>query len=275
LRLTCSSLSLYPLSPVQAVRTIAELGFPALDLVGIPSFPIPHVDVARRDPAELRRLSDAVERAGVEVASVVTVASDGLDRWDAEEIDARVGWAVRASEAVGAARLVLDAGNPVPGERVDRAQALARWRTMFHAAFAKTSAAGVALALEAPHTGTLAERYDELDELLMVLGLPDVGIDYDTSHVFRSGTSVEAGLAFVGDRLVKVALRDVDASGEFCRPGAGLIDFAQLLALLEARGYAGDLVIELETPGVEAPEDQRREIELTREYVEGLLAPPP
>jgi sugar phosphate isomerase/epimerase len=273
MRLTCSSLSLYPLTPVQAVRTIADLGFPALDLVGIPSFPIPHVDIARRDPAERARLSSAVERAGVEVASVVTVPSDGLQRWDTEEIDARVGWAVQVCGALGARRLVLDAGNPVPGEQIPRAQALARWRAMFVAAFEKTSRAGVALALEAPHTGTLAERYDEVDELLMVLGLPEVGIDYDTSHVFRSGTSLEDSLAFVGERLVKVALRDVDAGGEFARPGQGLVDFRRLLELLSARGYEGDLVIELETPGVEDPADQRREIELTREYVEGLLAP--
>jgi sugar phosphate isomerase/epimerase len=273
MRLTCSTLSLYPLTPEQAIDAIADMGFPALDLVGIPSFPIPHVDIARRDPAELQRLAAAVEAAGVEVASVVTVASDGLDTWDAEEIDARVGWAVKACGAIGAGRLVLDAGNPVPGEEVDREHALTRWRAMFHAAFGKASAAGVALALEAPHTGTLAETYDQVQELLAVLDLPSVGIDFDTSHVFRSGTSLDAALEIVGDRLVKVALRDVDSAGEFARPGQGQVDFRQLFTLLEARGYAGDMVIELETPGIEEPDDQRREIELTREFVQGLLAP--
>jgi sugar phosphate isomerase/epimerase len=273
MRLTCSTLSLYPLTPEEAIEVIADMGFPALDLVGIPSLPTAHVDVIRRDPAELGRVSAAVEQAGLEVASVVTVPSDGLDRWDASEIDARVGWAVQMCRAIGAGRLVLDAGNPVPGEQIDRTEALARWRAMFHAAFEKTSAGGVALALEAPHTGTLAETYDQVRELLTVLDLPEVGIDYDTSHVFRSGTNFEDSLAFVGDRLVKVALRDVDAAGEFARPGRGLVDFRRLFTLLEARGYAGDMVIELETPGVEDPADQRREIELAREFVQGLLAP--
>jgi sugar phosphate isomerase/epimerase len=273
MRLTCSTLSLYPLAPAEAIDAIADMGFPALDLVGIPSFPIPHVDVARRDPAELRRLSGAVEGAGIEVASVVTVPSDGLPRWDAREIDERVEWAVQVCGAIGAGRLVLDAGNPIPGEEIERPAALARWRAMFHAAFEQTSAAGVALALEAPHTGTLAEQYDEVDELLMVLGLAEVGIDFDTSHVFRSGATFEDSLAFAGDRLVKVALRDIDSAGEFARPGTGLVDFSRLFALLEARGYTGDLVIELETPGVEEPTDQLREIELAREFVQGLLAP--
>lgn len=273
MRLTCSTLSLYPLAPEEAIAAIADLGFPALDLVGIPTFPIPHVDVASRDPTELTRLSAAVDAAGIEVASVVTVPSDGLDRWDAREIDARVGWAVQACGAVGAGRLVLDAGNPVPGERVGREHALERWRAMFDAAFEKTSAAGVALALEAPHAGTLAERYDEVRELLAMLDNPSVGIDFDTSHVFRSETSLDDALEIVGDRLVKVALRDVDAAGEFARPGQGLVDFRRLFTLLEARGYRGDLVIELETPGIEDPTDQRREIELTREFVQGLLAP--
>src|ERR1700733_815907 len=273
MRLTCSTLSLYPLTPEAAIEAIAEVGFPALDLVAIPSPPTPHVDVGRRDPAELRRLSAAVEAAGVEVASVVTVPSDGLEEWDAAEIDERVGWAVRACGAIGAGRLVLDAGNPVPGEQVDRARALTRWRAMFQAAFDKTSAAGISLALEAPHTGTLAERYDQVVELLTELDRPEVGIDFDTSHVFRSGTSLEEALEIVGDRLVKIALRDVDSSGEFARPGQGLVDFRRLFTLLEARGYAGDMVIELETPGIEDPTDQLREIELTREFVEGLLAP--
>ncbi len=272
MRLTCSSLSLYSVGPEDAIETIAQLGFPALDLVAIPTFPLPHLDFARRDPADLARLAALAERRGVEVASVVTVPSDGLSRWDRNEIDARVEWAVRAAQALGAARLVLDAGNPIPGETVARSEAIARWRAMMQAGFERTSAAGIALALEAPHTGTLAERYDEVAELLSALALPAVGIDYDTSHVQRSGTSLEESLRLVGDRVVKVALRDIDDDGEFCRPGQGRVDFARLLTLLRERGYGGDLVLELETPGIEDPGDQRREIELARDYVEGLLA---
>jgi sugar phosphate isomerase/epimerase len=272
MRLTCSSLSLYPLTPEEAIATIADLGFPALDLVGIPSFPTPHVDVVRRDAEELLRLRGAAKAARIEVASIVTVPSDGLDLWDANEIDARAGWAANVADALGAQRVVLDAGNPIPGERVARRDAVERWRAMFDSAFEKTCAAGVALALEAPHTGTLAERYDEVKELLEALGNPAVGIDYDTSHVYRSGSSLEDSLEITGDRLVKVALRDIDTGNEFARPGSGLVDFPRLFELLAARGYDGDLVIELETPGIEDPRDQRREIELAREYVEGLLA---
>lgn len=272
MRLTCSSLSMYPLAPEEAIAIIAELGFPALDLVGIPSFPIPHVDVARRDGKEISRLKNAANRAGIEVASIVTVPSDGLDRWDADEIDARAAWAVRVAEGLGASRVVLDAGNPVPGEQIERRDALGRWRVMFSRAFEAASAADISLAVEAPHTGTLAEHYDQVVELLEVLAIPEVGLDYDSSHVFRSGTSLEESLEITGDRLVKVALRDVDDSDEFARPGQGRVDFLGLFGLLSARGYDGDLVIELETPGIEDPRDQRREIELSREYVESLLA---
>jgi sugar phosphate isomerase/epimerase len=272
MRLTCSSLSLYPLAPDDAIATIGELGFPALDLVGIPSFPIPHVDVARRDRGEISRLKAAADQAGIEVASIVTVPSDGLGRWDAKEIDARAAWAVRVAEGLGARRVVLDAGNPVPGEQLERREALERWRAMFSRAFEASSNAGVALAVEAPHTGTLAERYDQVQELLDVLAIPEVGVDYDSSHVFRSGTSLEESLEITGDRLVKVALRDVDDSDEFARPGQGRVDFPGLFGLLFARGYDGDLVIELETPGIEDPRDQRREIELSREYADSLLA---
>jgi sugar phosphate isomerase/epimerase len=268
---TCSSLSLYSLPAAEAMAAIAGLGFPAMDLVGIPTLEPVHIDVARRDPVELRYLAHAAETTGLEVANVVTVPSDGLARWDSAEINARVGWAVTAGRAVGAHRLVLDAGNPVPGEQVDRRQAVARWRAMIAEAQRLTADAGLALAVEMPHTGTLAERFDQVVELLQALDLPDVGIDFDTSHVYRSGTSFDESWRQVGDRVVKVSLRDVDAKGEFCRPGTGCVDFPRLFGLLAAQKYRGDLVIELETPGVIDASEQSREVGLARAYVESNL----
>jgi sugar phosphate isomerase/epimerase len=272
LRLTCSSLSLYTVPPDEAISTIAELGFRAMDLVGIPSLEPTHLDVARRDPAELERLAQAIQRSGMELASVVTVPSDGLERWDADEINARVAWAVRACQAAGAKRLVLDAGNPIPGESVERAEALARWKAMITEAIKLTRQAGVALTVEAPHTGTLAEKFDQVEELLNVMDLPAVGLDYDTSHVYRSGTSTADSWRLVGGRVVKVALRDVGQDGEFCRPGSGCVDFPSLFRLLRTSGYRGDMVIELETPGITEAADQRSEIELTRTFVQETLA---
>jgi sugar phosphate isomerase/epimerase len=242
-----------------------------MDLVAIPPLEPIYLDVARPVPHELQLLSRAVGDAGLEIATVVTVPSDGLSSWDSAEIDARVGWAVRACQAAGAKRLVLDAGNPIPGEQVERATAIERWAAMIHQAHRLASQAGVAFAVEMPHTGTLAERFDQVEEMLGAMDLPDVGVDYDTSHVHRSGTSTDESFRLVGDRVVKVALRDVGDDGEFCRPGTGRVDFSRLFALLKQRKYSGDLVIELETPGVTEPADQIREVELTREFVEATL----
>ncbi|OLC47920.1 MAG: hypothetical protein AUH80_04105 [Chloroflexi bacterium 13_1_40CM_4_65_16] len=271
MRLTCSSLSLYNAAPVEAIEMIAGLGFAALDLVGIPTFDTPHLDVARRDLSELDRLLRAVTSAKVEVANVVTVPTDGLQDWDFSEIGARVDWAVRACEALGAPRLVLDAGNPVGRGPVERPAALARWKSMFDEAYRLTSNRGISLAVEAPHTGTLAERFDQVEELLAVMNLPAVGVDFDTSHVFRSGSSFEEGWHVVGDRVIKVSLRDVDREGEFCSPGDGEVDFPRLMRLLRARQFVGDLAIELETPGITLVADQRREIELARTFLEGVM----
>jgi sugar phosphate isomerase/epimerase len=272
MRLTCSSLSLFSARPDEAIAIVAELGFPAIDLVGIPTLPPSHVDYAGRDPGTLQALVEAVGHAGIEVATIVAIPTDGLDHWDATEIDARVAWAVRACEALQCRRLVLDAGNPPADGHIERSADIARWKAMIDAAFVLTSAAGVTLTVEAPHTGTLAERFDEVQELVAALDNPAIRLDYDTSHVARSATSTDDGLEVVGDRLEKVALRDVDADGEFCRPGTGRVDFAHVFARLRERGYTGDLVIELETEGIEDVAGQRREIELTKAYVEGLLA---
>jgi sugar phosphate isomerase/epimerase len=271
-RLTCSSLSLYSLPATEVIATVAKLGFPAMDLVGIPTLEPIHLDVARRDPQELQLLARSVADAHVEIATIVTVPSDGLSHWDSTEINARVGWAVSACRAVSARRLVLDAGNPIPGEKVERRQAVARWKAMINHAHELTSHARVAFAVEMPHTGTLAERFDQVEEMLDAMDLPDVGLDYDTSHVYRSGMSTDESLRLIGDRVVKVALRDVGEDGEFCRPGTGRVDFRRLFTLLKQRKYAGDMVIELETPGVTEAADQICEVELTREFVEATLA---
>ena len=70
MRLTCSSLSLFSATPEEAIAIVAELGFPAIDLVGIPTLPAAHVDYAGRDPATLDALEDAIARAAIEVATV-------------------------------------------------------------------------------------------------------------------------------------------------------------------------------------------------------------
>jgi sugar phosphate isomerase/epimerase len=273
MRLTCSSLSLFSAPPEEAIAIVTELGFPAIDLVGIPTLPPPHVDYAGRDPATLRSLAAAVAHAGLDVASVVAVPADGLAHWDAGELDARVAWAVQACTELGCRRLVLDAGAAPADGHIERGADISRWRAMVERGFELTSAAGVTLTVEAPHTGTLAESYDEVVELLSAIDNPEIRIDYDTSHVARSGTSTDESLEIIGDRLEKVALRDIDRDGAFCRPGTGVIDFAHLFAALRRRGYSGDVVIELETEGIEDVAGQRREIELTKVYIEGLLSP--
>ena len=175
MRLTCSSLSLFSATPEEAIAIVAELGFPAIDLVGIPTLPPAHVDYAGRDPATLDALDDAIARAGIEVATVVAIPTDGLEHWDAEEIDARVAWAVHACTRLGCGRLVLDAGNPPADGHIERGADIARWKAMIDHAFALTSAAGVTLTVEAPHTGTLAERFDEVQELLAAIDNPRSG----------------------------------------------------------------------------------------------------
>ena len=62
MRLTCSSLSLYTVPQDEVIALIAELGFPAMDLVGIPSLEPTHLDVGRRDPAELQHLAKSIEK---------------------------------------------------------------------------------------------------------------------------------------------------------------------------------------------------------------------
>ena len=152
-----------------------------------------------------------------------------------------------------------------------RKGAIDRWVRMVHLAVAAAKSQGVQVAVESPHRGSLAETLPETQELLAAAALPDLGIDYDTSHIYNSGASVQESLDVLGERIVHVALRDAMADGQFATPGDGKYDFSALFAGLRALDYKGDVVLELEPPEDLPVEAKMAETRRARDYIESLL----
>jgi inosose dehydratase len=120
---------------------------------------------------------------------------------------------------------------------------------------------GVTAALH-PHAGSLVETAAEVER---VLARSDIGICLDTGHFIIGGLDPVEFARAVGERVVHVHLKDVDAqlarrvgAGELtmaeavrrglCVPlGDGDAGIADVFRLLDARGYDGWLVLEQDT----------------------------
>jgi len=121
------------------------------------------------------------------------------------------------------------------------------------------------------HAGSYVEFEDEIDRLMADSA---AGLCVDTGHAAYAGVRPETLIERYGPRVRHVHLKDVDgdvlayaraaelsfwdaiAQRVFCPLGAGVVDFAAVIAALGAIGYAGHATIEQDrVPGAGAPLD--------------------
>jgi sugar phosphate isomerase/epimerase len=89
--------------------------------------------------------------------------------------------------------------------------------------------------------------------VLQQIGRPNVRVNYDTANVeFYGGVSAVADLPHCLEMLIHCHLKDKGAEGRvwnFPAVGAGHVDFAGVLAILEQGGYSGPFSVEIEFQG--------------------------
>lgn len=124
------------------------------------------------------------------------------------------------------------------------------------------SEAGIRLAFH-HHVGTIIETQSDIMRLLECTGSA-VGLTFDSGHATFGGADAVEVLRAVAPRVAHVHFKDVrpavlrdtrtsDKSfltsvldGAFTVPGDGVIDFASMVTILKAAGYAGWVVVEAE-----------------------------
>ena len=141
-----------------------------------------------------------------------------------------------------------------------------------------------------PHVGTLVERPDEVDKVLLGSQIP---LCLDTGHLLIGGTDPAELAARVPDRIAHTHLKDVDAglaarvrAGELTysaavragmyRPlGSGDVDITAIVSGLEAHGYDGWYVMEQDTILSAEPaagEGPSRDVRDSLAFITGLNA---
>jgi 2-keto-myo-inositol isomerase len=254
--------------------------------------PLPKVlDIARQtgwDAVELRRID--FERAAAEGQSeaqvVDLVANSGLR---VSAVGVTFGWMfadadereplLRTFERSCAAAAAL--GSSIVMSPVDRGtgsvqQAAAGIREVGEIA----ARHGVKLALE---FNSQAAQFNSLESVREALGLaahPACGLLLDTYHLQRSGRFGRSFDEVRPEEIVYVQYSDVPRDGlqpgyatDRLPPGAGVIDFGEVRALLTDKHYAGPLSYEAPNPAAWARDPAQVAHEALQASREALLAP--
>jgi inosose dehydratase len=191
--------------------------------------------------------------------------------------------------AAGAGMIVLAAATGQRGYDTRPALDSGGWRTLLanlDRVAARARERGVSLALH-PHAGTMVESREDVGR---VLDGSDVPLCLDTGHLLIGGTDPAELVAAAAGRVAHTHLKDVDATlagkvraGEITytdavrdgiyRPlGAGDIDIAGIITVLESRGYRGWYTIEQDTilTGEPAGEGPAADVRARVTYLAGL-----
>lgn len=264
-RIGCSTITFRMLDLGQALERIAASGLHAIDLGAIARF-CPHADPPAATDDDLVELADRIAGVGLRVSSVNAWSLTHVNDADSIELP-YLRAALRLTRAVGAPVLTVQPGRAVVDDRwAQDARAVA---AQLDRLGAEAKELGLTLAVEAPHKGTLAERFDHACELVDLLDEELVGVALDTSHVLNAGAAIEDALGRYGSRVSHVHLRDHRDGSILCTPGDGEIDFGAVFAGLERLGYAGAYTFELE--GREATADEMdRELRRAIDHVSRL-----
>lgn len=263
--LGCSTITFRMLDLHDALERIAKSGLHAIDLGAITRF-CPHADPLSATDDDLARLADAIASAGLQVSSVNAWSLTHLN--DAESVELPyLRAALRLTKAVGAPVMTMQPGRGVGDDRwAEDARAVAE---QIDGLGAEARELGLTLAVEAPHKGTLAERFDRACEFVELVDEDLVGVALDTSHVLNAGATIEDALQRYGSRIRHVHLRDYREGSILLTPGDGEIDFGGVFDGLEHLGYEGAYAFELEGRDATANE-MERELHRAIEHVARL-----
>lgn len=220
----------------EALEGIAAAGFKNVELSAVPGW-TEHVDLDA-DQGELRRKLDGygVNPVSISAHSDLTTP-DGLEH------------------GLKAVRWAAEYGIPIVNTAVGGHQSANENEAAFlgniNALADEADRKGILVGLEI-HGDIMASGAVTIP-LLEKIGRDSIKINYDTANVvYFSGDSAVEDIPKVADDIVHVHLKDTTGGKgvwNFGAIGSGIVDFAEVLRILAAAGYAGPYSVELEFSG--------------------------
>jgi sugar phosphate isomerase/epimerase len=254
--------------PLEEALTIIErLGAVEVDLGAIPDV-TDHVPVPfTGDPAAyVTALQAHGLRAGAVNADIGHLNDPDLSR---ATLAATVRPLVALAAATGGA-LIVPCGRNSYDAYVDEDTDLATIAGNLRFVSELCAEEGVRLLVEVLHHRRYVHSVERAEKVLELLG-PDVfGLLFDVSHIVASSDDPVAWARTRADRVERVHLRDAVPGNLNLGIGRGETDFAGTIAALEAGGFSGTYILELETHDVDE-EDREADALRSRSEILAIL----
>ncbi len=250
---------LVELSPADAVRQIHDIGFPAVELS------TEHIIVLEESAspeAACEELRALVDDLGMLMPQVHVMIHANLASADADERAAHLATVMRHVEL--AALMGSKTGGIHPGGsgpatvaefEAEKVRRVETFKPLVEFAAERDFSMAIENMCDSPRASRGARGMrgygcliSELREIVEDIGMPNVGICYDTGHGNLQGLTMAEAIRDAGDLLIATHITDNDGSGDQHRtPFYGNIDWREGMAALGEIGYDG--IFNLEIPG--------------------------
>jgi len=254
--------------PLEEALTIIErLGAVEVDLGAIPDV-TDHVPVPfTGDPAAyVADLEAHGLRAGAVNADIGHLNDPDLSR---EALAETVRPLVALAAATGGA-LIVPCGRNSYEAYVDEETDLATIAGNLRFVSELCSEAGVRLLVEVLHHRRYVHSVERAEKVLSLLDTDVFGLLFDVSHIVASSDDPVAWARQRADRVERVHLRDAVPGNLNLGIGRGETDFAGTIGALEAGGFTGTYILELETHDVDE-QDREADALRSREEIVAIL----
>ena len=254
--------------PLEEALTIIErLGAVEVDLGAIPDV-TDHVPVPfPGDPAAYGADREAHGlRAGAVNADIGHLNDPDLSR---EALAETVRPLVALAAATGGA-LIVPCGRNSYDSYVDEETDLATIAGNLRFVSELCSEAGVRLLVEVLHHRRYVHSVERAEKVLSLLDTDVFGLLFDVSHIVASSDDPVVWAQQRADRVERVHLRDAVPGNLNLGIGRGETDFAATIGALEAGGFTGTYILELETHDVDE-QDREADALRSREEIVAIL----
>ena len=237
----------------EALEGIAGAGYRHVELSAVPGW-TEHVSLDH-DPADVRRKLEGYGLTAVSLSGHSDLTTpDGLEH------------------GLRAVRWAADYGLPIMNTAVGGHQSADENESAFLGNIGELAdaaeRAGVVVALEIH--GDIMASSDVTIPLMEKIGRDSVKVNYDTANVeYYSGDRAVDDLPKITKHLAHVHLKDTTGgkgNWDFPAVGAGTVDFARVLEILEDAGYSGPYSVEIEFRGEPWPSLEDVNAAMRRSY---------
>ena len=235
-----------PTVPVDiALAHLAELGFDGVELTVIPGYSTELCVLTKSERRRILKLLKKHELGLPAIAGHTSLMEEDPQIHAAnlkqlqETIDLAVDWA----GPDGPPAIDTTAGSKPDEWESRKAQLVERTQELAEYAQAR----GVTIALE-PHVGSIIDTPYKMVELIQLVGLPNVKVNFDISHFNVMGYTIEESVSLMAPHAVHTHVKDETGHApnhQFLIPGEGDFDYVTYLQAMQRHGYTGYISAEI------------------------------